>query len=83
MSVVPVRHRSHRHHLLDGVIDLSPDDGSCLLCHGVDGYLTTVQAAGLKGSAAVDGDRPVIAEVNECAQHHSREPRAVSARGRR
>jgi hypothetical protein len=35
-------------HLLDGVVGLTPDDGSCPRCRGVDGYLhpdlTTVQA---------------------------------------
>jgi hypothetical protein len=59
-------------YLLDGVIDLTPDDGSYPWCHRVDRYLhpdlTTVQAMGLNRSAAVDGDRPVVAKANECAQ---------------
>jgi hypothetical protein len=62
----------HVCHLLDGIVNLTSDDDSGPQCHGVDWYLhpdlTTVQAMGLKGSAAVDGDRFVVAEVNECAQ---------------
>jgi hypothetical protein len=73
------------YHLLDGVIDLTPNDNSYSQCHGVDGYLhsnlITVQAMGLKGSAAVDGDQPIVAEVNERSQQHSRETQAVSASG--
>jgi hypothetical protein len=75
----------HVRHLLDGVINLTPNDGSYPQCCGVDGYLhpdpTIVQAMGLKGLAAVDRDRPIVAEANECAQQHSRKSRAVSARG--
>jgi hypothetical protein len=36
---------------------------------------------GLIRTAVVDGDRSVVVEVDECAQEHSREPWAVSARG--
>jgi hypothetical protein len=55
----------HVHHLLDGIVDLTLDIDSHPRCCGVDWYLhpdlRTVQATGLKGSAAVDGDRPLIA----------------------
>jgi hypothetical protein len=75
----------HVRHLLDGIANLAPDDGSYPWRHGVDGYLypdlTTVQAMGLKRTAMVDGNRSVVAEVNECAQQHSQKARAVSARG--
>jgi hypothetical protein len=73
------------YHLLDGVVDLTPDDNSYPQCHGVDGYLhpnlITVQAMGLKGLTAVDGDWPVVAELNERSQQHSRKTQAVSASG--
>jgi hypothetical protein len=59
-------------HLFDDVINLTTDDDSYPQCRGVDGYLhldlTTVQAMGLEGSAAVDGDRPIVAKANECTQ---------------
>jgi hypothetical protein len=75
----------HMHHLLNGIVDLVSDDGSCPRCRGVDGYLhpdlTIVQAMGLKRTAAVDGNRPIVAEANECAQQHSQETQAVLARG--
>jgi hypothetical protein len=62
----------HMLHLFDDVINLTPDDDSYPQCRGVDGYLhldlTTVQAMGLEGSAAVDGDRPIVAKANECTQ---------------
>jgi hypothetical protein len=48
----------HVRHLLDGVINLTSDDGSCPWCRGFNGYLhldlTTIQAMGLKWSAAVN-----------------------------
>jgi hypothetical protein len=34
---------------------------------------------GLKQSAVIDGDRPVVAKVNECTQQHSQEAQTVSA----
>jgi hypothetical protein len=51
----------------------------------IKGYLhpdlTTIQGMGLKWSAKVDGDQPIIAEVDECTQQHLWEPQAVSAHG--
>jgi hypothetical protein len=35
----------------------------------------------LKRSAAVEGNNPIIAEVNECIPKQSQEPRAVLAHG--
>jgi hypothetical protein len=62
----------HMHHLLNGIVKLTSNDGSCPWCHGVDGYLypdlTTIQATGLKRTTVVDGDRPVEGEVNKGAQ---------------
>jgi hypothetical protein len=72
-------------HLLDGVVNLTSDDGTYPQCGGVDRYfhpnLRTIQAMGLKWSTTVDGNRPIVAEVNEWAQQHSWEARAVSAYG--
>jgi hypothetical protein len=76
---------SHVRDLLDSVVDLALNDGSGPRYHGIKGYLnpnlTTVHAMGLKGSAVVDGDRPIIAEADEFAQQHLWEPQAVSAHG--
>jgi hypothetical protein len=36
---------------------------------------------GLKRSVVVDGDRPIVAEANKCAQQHLREARTVLAYG--
>jgi hypothetical protein len=43
--------------------------------------LTCIQVVGLKGTAVVAGDWPIVAKLNESAQEHSWEPRAVSTRG--
>jgi hypothetical protein len=43
--------------------------------------LTCIQVVGLKGTAVVAGDWPIVAKLNESAQEHSWEPRAVSAHG--
>jgi hypothetical protein len=75
----------HGRHLLDDIINLTYDDGSYPWCRGVDGYLhldlTTIQSMGLKGTAVVDGDRPITAETNECTQQHSRKACTVSFPG--
>jgi hypothetical protein len=75
----------HVRHLLDGVIDLTTNDDSRSGHHAVDGYLhpnlTNIQAMGLKGSTAVDGDRPVVAEADECTQEDSRRQRVMLAHG--
>jgi hypothetical protein len=72
-------------HLLDGVIHIAHDDGSSPWCHGAKGYLhpdlTNVRAMGLKGTVAVEGNRPVIAEADECILEHLWEPREVLAHG--
>jgi hypothetical protein len=82
-AVLAQRGESHVHHLLDGVVDVVADDGSPEWCHGVKGYLhpdlTRTQAVGLKGMAAVSGNRPFVAEPVESAQELSWEPRAVLA----
>jgi hypothetical protein len=53
--------------------------------HGAMGYLhpdlTCTQAVGLKGTTAVDGDRPSVVEADKSAQELTWEPRALSARG--
>jgi hypothetical protein len=76
---------SHVCHLLDGVIDLAINDGSLPRCRGVEGYphpdLTHIQTMILKGTSAVVGDWPVVAEADECIPEQSWEPRAVLAHG--
>jgi hypothetical protein len=76
---------SHVCHLLDGVIHLIANDGSPPCCRGVKGYihldLTHLQAVGMKGTAAVDRDQPVVVESNVSAQELSWDPRMVSACG--
>jgi hypothetical protein len=76
---------SHVRHLLDGVVDLAPNDGSLPQRHGAEGYLhpdlTHIQAMSLKGTTTVEGDRPVFAESDECILELSWEPRAVLAHG--
>jgi hypothetical protein len=70
-------------HFLNSVINLALDDGSLPLSHGFDRYLhldlTDVQAMDLKGMAVVDGNRPVVAELDESAREQSWKTRAVSA----
>jgi hypothetical protein len=65
-------------HLLNSVINLAPHDGSLPWHRGVNGYLhldiTNVQAVGLKGMAVVDGNQPVVAELDKSAQELSWKP---------
>jgi hypothetical protein len=72
-------------HLLDDIVNLLPDDSSLPRCCGIDDYLhpdlIDVQVVGLKGMAAVDGNQPIVAKLNESAQELLWEPRAMSARG--
>jgi hypothetical protein len=79
------RRESHMCHLLAGVVDLAAKDGSLLQCHGVEGYLhpdlTHIHAMILNGTAAVEGDQPVVAEADECIPEQSWEPRVVLAHG--
>jgi hypothetical protein len=71
-------------HLLDDVVNPIADDGSPPRCCGVNGYLHPDHmhlVMGLKGTVAVDGDRPIIVESDESGQELLWEPQAVSARG--
>jgi hypothetical protein len=71
--------------LLDGLIQLDPDDG----CHPrlcrVEGYhhvdLALVLAMGHRYATVVDRSVPVVAELAECVIQHSWEPRAMLAHG--
>jgi hypothetical protein len=71
--------------LLDGLIQLDPDDGCHPRlrrvegCHHVD--LTLVLAMGHIHATAVDRSVPVVAELAECIVQHSRKPRAMLACG--
>jgi hypothetical protein len=71
--------------LLDGLIQLDPDDSCHPWLHWVEGYhhvdLTLVLAMGHRHAAAVDRSVPVIAELAECVVQYSRKPRAMLARG--
>jgi hypothetical protein len=62
-------------HLLDGVINLVPDNGSLPWRRGFDGYLhpdlTNIQVMDLKGTAAADCNWPIVAESNDSAQELS------------
>jgi hypothetical protein len=72
-------------HLLNGIINLTTDDGSHPWHHGVEGYLhpdlAHIKTMRLKGTAVVEGDRPVVAEADECIPKHSWKPRAVLTHG--
>jgi hypothetical protein len=71
--------------LLDSLIQLDHND-SChpWLCQ-VEGYyhidLTLIQAMGHRHAIAVDRNVPVVAQLAECIVQHSREIRAMLARG--
>jgi hypothetical protein len=45
--------------------------------------ITNVQAVALKQAAAVEGNVPIVAEMDECVVQHLREPRAMLAHGTR
>jgi hypothetical protein len=72
-------------HLLDSIINLTLADVSLPLHRGVVGYLHSdligIQAVGLKGTAVVNGNQPIVAVSNKSAQEQSWKSRAVSARG--
>jgi hypothetical protein len=57
-------------HLLDGLIQLDPDDGCHPRLRRVEGYhhidLTLVLAMGHRHATAVDRSVPVVAELAEC-----------------
>jgi hypothetical protein len=71
--------------LLDGLIQLDPDDSCHPRLNQVEGYhhfdLALVLAMGHRHAAAVDRSIPVVAELAECIVHHSRKTRAMLARG--
>jgi hypothetical protein len=72
-------------HLLDGLIQLDPDDGSHPWLHWVEGYhhinLALVLTMGHRHATVVDRSIPVVAELAECVIQHSRESRAMVAHG--
>jgi hypothetical protein len=57
-------------HLLDGLIQLDPDDGCQPRLHRVEGYhhadLTLVLAMGHRHATTIDRNVPVVAELTEC-----------------
>jgi hypothetical protein len=69
--------------LLDGLIQLDPDDGCHPWLHRVEGYhhidLALVLAMGHRHATAVDRNVPVVAELAECVVQHSWEHRAMLA----
>jgi hypothetical protein len=58
--------------LLNGLIQLNPDDGCHPWLHWVEGY---------RHATAVDRNIPIVAELAECVVQYSREPWAMLARG--
>jgi hypothetical protein len=71
--------------LLDGVVELTVDNGTHPWVHEVKGYhqanLPHVQAMGCRQAAAVERVVPVVAETKECIVQDSQKTRAVLARG--
>jgi hypothetical protein len=71
--------------LLDGLIQLDPDDSCHPWLHRVEGYhhvdLALVLAMGHRYAAVVDRSVPVIAELAECVIQHSQKTQAMLARG--
>jgi hypothetical protein len=71
--------------LLDGVVELTANDGPHPWAHGVEGYhqvdLPYVQTTGRRQATTVEMVISVVAEVTECVVQHSREPWVVLARG--
>jgi hypothetical protein len=71
--------------LLDGLIQLDPDDSCHPWLYRVEGYhhidLALVLAMGHRHATAVDRSIPVVAELAECIVQHSRKPRPMLARG--
>jgi hypothetical protein len=76
---------SYVRHLLNDIINLSPDDGPDPRCRGVKWYLhpdlTNIKAMSLKRAAAVEGNGPIVGEADECISKDSWEPRAVLSHG--
>jgi hypothetical protein len=71
--------------LLDGLIQLDPDDGCHPWLRRVEGYhhvdLTLILAIGHRHATAVDRNVPVVAELAECVVQHSQKPRSMLAHG--
>jgi hypothetical protein len=71
--------------LLDGLIQLDPNDSCHLRLRRVEGYhhvdLALVLAMAHRHTTAVDRSVPVVAELAECIVQHSQEPRVMLARG--
>jgi hypothetical protein len=71
--------------LLDGLIQLDPDDGCHPQLRRVEGYhhidLALVLAMGHRHATAVDRSVPIVAELAECVVQHSRKPRSELACG--
>jgi hypothetical protein len=71
--------------LLNGLIQLDPDDGCHPRLRRVEGYrhadLAHILAMGHRHPTAVDKNIPIVAKLEECVVQHSREPRAMLARG--
>jgi hypothetical protein len=71
--------------LLDGLIQLDPDDDCHPWLHRVEGYhhvdLALVLAIGHRHTTTVDRNVPVVAELAECVIQHSWEPRSMLAHG--
>jgi hypothetical protein len=71
--------------LLDGLIQLDPDNSCHPRLHRVEGYhhvdLALVLAMGHRHAAVVNRSVPVVAELAECVVQHSQKTRAMLARG--
>jgi hypothetical protein len=71
--------------LLDGLIQLNPDDSCHPRLRWVEGYphvdLALVLAMGHRHATTVDRSVPIVAELAECVVQYSRKPRAMLARG--
>jgi hypothetical protein len=71
--------------LLDGLIQLDPDDSCYPRLHQVEGYhhidLALVLAMGHRHAAAVDRSVSVVAKLAECVVQHSRKTRAMLTHG--
>jgi hypothetical protein len=70
--------------LLNGLIQLNPDDSCHPRLHRVEGYhyvdLALVLAMGHRHAAAVDRSVSVVAELAECVVQHSWKTRTMLAR---
>jgi hypothetical protein len=70
--------------LLDGLIQLDPDDSCHPRLHRVEEYhhvdLALVLAMGHRNAAAVDRSVSVVAELAECVVQHLRKTRVMLAR---